>query len=95
MLPIFFVLPPSKVVKNASAEVHNYLQISAENGNSQRLWPQSWTAAAQHWRGLTITKLTQTPAILNRVKNLPMQKLQLSVTAADRQIELFFNCRSH
>lgn len=95
MLPIFFVLPPSIVAANASGDVREYLQISTENSNLQKLCPQSWTAAAQNWRGLTITKLTQTPATLNSVKNLPMQKLQLTVTAADRQIELFFNCRPH
>ena len=95
MLPIFFVIPPSKVASKTSGNVHIYLQILTRNDSTQRMWQKSWTAAAQKWRYLTITKLTQKAGTLCSVKNLPKQKLQLTVAAADLQIQLFFNCRPH
>ncbi len=95
MLPLFFVVPQRKTAEATSTDVHNYLQIFTENRNSRRMWQQSWTAAAQNWRGLTITKLKQSSGNISRVKNLPKQKLQLQAAAADLQIELFFNCRPH
>lgn len=95
MLPIFFVVPHRIVTTKASGDVHNYLQILTKNRNSRWTWQLSWTTAAQNWRGLTITKLTQTTDTLQQIKNRPQQKLQQPVTAADLQIRLFFNCRPH
>lgn len=95
MLPIFFVVPHCKVAALAGGDVHNYLHILTKNRNSRWMWQQSWTTAAQNWRGLTITKLTQTADTMPKLKNVPKQKLQLPVTAADPEIQLFFNCRPH
>lgn len=95
MQPLYFVVSPSKIAAAASRDVHNYLQIYRGNRNSHWMWLQSWTTAAQNWRGLTITKLTQSTDTISRLKNLPNQKLQLAVAAADLQIKLFFNCRPH
>ena len=95
MQPLFFVVPQSKVAKIANGDVHNYLQIYRENRNSHWMWQQSWTTAAQNWRGLTITKLTQSTDTIWQLKNVPQQNLPLPVAAADLQIKLFFNCRPH
>jgi hypothetical protein len=79
----------------ADSDVHKYLQTLTENRNSRWIWQQSWTTAALNWRGLTITKLTQSAGTISRLKNLQKKKLLLPVAAADLQIKLFFNCRPH
>jgi hypothetical protein len=93
--PLFFVLPHSKVTAALCSDVYNFLQILPGSSSAQEQWQQSWTAAAQNWRGLTITKLTQSTGTLSGLKNLLEQKLQLRTAAADLQIKLFFNCRPH
>jgi hypothetical protein len=92
---LFFVVPPSKIAAMGGSDVHNYLQLYSENRNGRWMWQQSWNPAVHNWRGLTITKLTQSTDTISRLKNLPKQKLQLAVAAADLQIKLFFNCRPH
>lgn len=94
MLPLYFVLPICKKISENSSDAQILVAIPCQPGNDNNCKSLSFSAAIQNWRSLTITKLTQSAAKMNQLKNTPTQTLQRPLAAADLKIELFFNCRA-